>query len=158
MKKLHKDGRPVYYMTDNFYAARTSQVEAVRPGGDLGLSLTGMGVTLGIWDGDRVRDDHQEFINTGQSRVTLKDGSGTTGSHATHVAGTMAAGGIYPIAQGMAYQASLWAYSFFNDENEMASAALAGLLPSNHSYGTPEGWERGICVGQYDWCWNGTKN
>jgi hypothetical protein len=40
----------------------------------------------------------------------------------------------------MAPSAHLDAYDWDNDESEMSSAASAGLLMSNHSYGIGVGW------------------
>ena len=40
----------------------------------------------------------------------------------------------------MSYQASLDAYTSGGDSGEMATAAAAGMMISNHSYGTRSGW------------------
>jgi hypothetical protein len=152
------DGRPIYYATDNAYAARTSSVDAVQPGGSLGLVLTGSGITLGEWDGDAVLTTHQEFNNTGTARVTQSDGETTLSSHATHVAGIIMAGGVVSRARGMSYQGALKSYDWTSDVSEMAFAALDGLKASNHSYGTIAGWYWDSDLGAWKWYGPDTQN
>ncbi|WP_162899699.1 S8 family serine peptidase [Salinibacter ruber] len=146
-----ENGHPVFYTTYNRGGAITSSVDAVRPGGNLGLALTGESRRLGIWDGGRVRATHQEF----GGRVQQQDNPSSVSGHATHVGGTMVAAGVRGEAKGMAYKARLDAYSFGNDNAEMAAAAAAGLRVSNHSYGRITGWYRGFCGGRSDWTWFG---
>ncbi len=132
-----ENGIPLYYITENANAARTTRAVALYPGGELGLSITGNGYNqLGEWDGGAVRATHQEF----GSRVTQVDGATTLSDHATHVAGTLIAAGLIPDARGMAYEANLKAYDWNSDESEMASAAADGMEISNHSYGSITGW------------------
>ncbi len=108
----------------------------------------------GEWDGGDVLTTHQEFNNTGSSRVTDKDGVSETHYHATHVAGTIMAGGVQSAAKGMAYNANLDAYDWDNDESEMATAAAEGLLISNHSYGYGAGWTWNGSA----WVWYGDES
>ncbi len=132
-----ENGIPLFYITDNADASRTTQTERLYPGGTLGLNLTGSGYTrLGEWDGGAVRGTHQEF----GGRVTQVDGDTSISSHATHVAGTMIAAGVDAQAKGMAYQANLRAFNWDFDESEMSSEAANGLELSNHSYGYITGW------------------
>ncbi|MEO0092365.1 MAG: S8 family serine peptidase [candidate division WOR-3 bacterium] len=131
-----ENGRPVYYTTCNLNAAKTISTDKVWPGGSGGFSFTGSSETLGIWDGGKVRNTHQELTG----RVILGDGASTLSNHATHVAGTMIASGIQANAKGMSYQGRLRAYDWNNDNSEMATAAAAGLKVSNHSYGLITGW------------------
>ena len=120
----------------NVDAADTTNTESIQPGGGLGLNLTGAGYTVGVWEaGGLIRDTHQEF----GGRVTQQD-SGSTSSHATHVAGTIAASGVDPDAEGMATQLDLWSYTSTNDIAEM-NADAASIIASNHSYGLKAGWE-----------------
>ena len=150
-----ENGRPVFYTTYNRGGAITSSVDAVRPGGNLGLALTGEARRLGIWDGGRVRATHQEF----GGRVEQQDDPAALSGHATHVGGTMVAAGVRAEAKGMAYKARLDAYSFGNDNAEMANAAAAGLRVSNHSYGRITGWHRGtFCGSRSDWTWFGNPD
>ena len=140
-------GRPVYVQTDNVNAALTTRANRVHPGGAAGLSLTGSGVTLGIWDGGTSRLTHQEY----NGRVFNMDGEPRSGDHASHVTGTMIATGVSPNAKGMSYQGSVNSYGWNSDVSEMATAAAGGLRLSNHSYGYITGWyNNGIT-----WYWYG---
>ncbi len=132
-------GMMEFKRTFNADAGTSVGVQHVWPGGSTGTSLTGIlpGNRLGIWDGGGVRLTHQEF----GGRVTQVDGApATSGMHPSHVAGTMIAKGVEPDAKGMAYEASLRAYDFNNDNSEMTNAAAGGMLISNHSYGAVAGW------------------
>ena len=152
------DGKPEYYITNNLGAARTTRANTLWPGGSLGLSVSGSGYNkLGEWDGGAVLTAHNEFTNSGAepSRVTQADGAATISWHATHVAGTMIAGGEWSDAIGMAYEAELDAYDWTDDVSEMASAAAAGMEISNHSYGSVRGWDTGSYSGNPGWHWMG---
>ena len=140
LQGVTEKGKPIYYITHNADAAESVSTDKVYSGGSLGLDLDGSGMTAGEWDGGDVLTTHQEFNNTGSSRVTDQDGSTITHYHSTHVAGTIIAGGVEAAAKGMAYNANLDAYEWTNDESEMATAAAGGLLISNHSYGYGAGW------------------
>ncbi|MFW5975087.1 MAG: S8 family serine peptidase, partial [Bacteroidota bacterium] len=122
------DGKPLYYTTHNADAAESVSTNEVYSGGAAGLSLDGTNMIAGEWDGGDVLTTHQEFTNTGTSRVTDMDGSSGISNHATHVAGTILAGGVQNSAKGMAYNAELYAYDWDADESEMADAAAGGLL------------------------------
>ncbi|PLX33192.1 MAG: peptidase S8, partial [Ignavibacteria bacterium] len=142
--------RPVYYITDNATAASSISSDKLYPGGSLGFSLTGEGAVLGIWDGGRVRTTHQEFGN----RVTQMDATSNLADHATHVAGTMIAGGVKAQARGMAWEAELLAHDWNNDLGEMTARAAEGLQVSNHSYSTITGWRYNY-RGDGRWAWFG---
>lgn len=131
-----EDGFPRYNITHNLSAAITISTDNVWPGGTSGLSLTGNGQVIGIWDAGRVRLTHQEF----QGRAFQIDNAENNSNHATHVGGTLIAGGVNADAKGMSYQATLHAYDWNNDLGEMAAAAAGGLQLSNHSYGYVTGW------------------
>jgi|GEM_PF-902246 len=130
------DERPVYVITDNANAAATISSDKLYPGGSVGLALTGDGAELGIWDGGRVRTSHQEF----DGRVRQMDNTSSLSDHATHVAGTMVAGGVRSAARGMAYEAELVAHDWNSDLSEMTARAAEGLQVSNHSYSNITGW------------------
>jgi hypothetical protein len=131
-----EEGMPLYYTTTNTISAQTISTDKVHPGGGAGLSLTGNGETMGIWDGGGVLTTHEQLTG----RVTPKEVSALS-SHATHVAGTMIGSGYGDAdAKGMAYQGQLISYDFSNDLIEMEAEALNGLLVSNHSYGPRRGW------------------
>jgi trimeric autotransporter adhesin len=142
-------GQMLFNKTDNIGAGRTISTNKVWPGGTVGTALTGANMTnrLGEWDGGAVRKTHQEF----GGRVTQVDGATTVIDHATHVAGTMIASGVSPNAIGMSYAATLKAYDWNNDESEMAAAAGAGMLLSNHSYGTIAGWYFNDNLNRWEW-------
>jgi len=135
------NNKPVYIATDNSSEARAIRTNRLYSGGGLGLSLDGLGMTAGIWDGGRVLTTHVEFVDNGVSRVTAVDGSGIgegTNFHATHVGGTIAASGIAANAKGMAPRASLRSYDWSGDLGEMTGEARDNaMLISNHSYGVP---------------------
>ncbi len=135
------DDRPVYYTTHNLEGAGVINSSEVWDGGNAGLSLSGEGQRLGIWDAGGVLTLHVEFLSNGTtSRVTQQDDPSGTDWHATHVAGTMIAEGEVDDAKGMSYEANLDAYDWNDDTPDMADAALDELRVSNHSYGTASGW------------------
>jgi len=135
-----ENGRPVYFTTHNANAAISTGVNVLRAAP---YTLTGTGLTVGVWDGGSVRATHQEFA-TG-SRVTVKDGSASV-DHATHVGGTIAAAGVNAGARGMAPSALIDSYDWNSDKSEMTARAAtapgqsAMLYLSNHSYGYVTGW------------------
>ncbi|MDI1316555.1 S8 family serine peptidase [Flavobacterium sp.] len=127
------DGVPIFYQEDsNALCVQTLRANSMYPSGSLGLSVTGQGMTIGMWDGGRVRETHVEFAT---GRLTLGDAVVTLSTHSTHVLGTMIAAGISPTRRGFAYQASAIAYDFGNDSSEIATFASQGYVVSNHSYG-----------------------
>ena len=137
---VDENDHPLYNTTyTNRAAAFTTRTLALQSGGSLGLNLTGgsefMKNRLGIWDGGRVLNTHNELTG----RVVQQDNATTTDNHATHVAGTMIAAGLNPQARGMASGAFMQAFDFGNDTPEMSTAS-SDLLISNHSYGTVSGW------------------
>jgi len=146
-------GLPVYLIThNNTDAAATTGTTQVQPGGSTGLNLSGSSTflnnKLAIWDGGWVYSAHQEFAG---KTITLKDASSSVIDHATHVAGTMLAKGVYAPAKGMAFNATtLQSYDFNNDVAEM-SAAASGLLLSNHSYGDVAGWNYNDVDARWEW-------
>ena len=145
-----RNGMPLYYITSNTNAAATVSTDKVWPGGSTGYNLTGSGVTIGEWDGGRVRLSHQEF----SGRASQIDGAATNHFHATHVAGTIMAAGVSANAKGMSYQASLRAFDWNSDVSEMTTEAAGGLKASNHSYGYLTGW-RSNYFGDGLWAWFG---
>jgi hypothetical protein len=134
------EGRPLYRETHNLNAAISTRADslALAP-----FSLNGTGVTVGVWDGGSVLANHQEFA-TG-SRVTVQDGAAAD-DHATHVAGTIAAAGLYAPARGMATAARIDSYDWNDDALELIARGAASptepgmIFLSNHSYGYLKGW------------------
>lgn len=142
---------PLYLSTfNNTTAAATTNASQLWPGGSSNLNLSGSSNSvagkLAMWDGGTPLPNHVELIG----RIVNPD-SAAVSDHATHVAGTLVASGVNPIAKGMAFNAQkLIAYDFNNDQAEMM-AASPNLLLSNHSYGLLAGWN-------YDgtnWSWYG---
>lgn len=104
LQGLDAKGLPIYYITyNNSRAAATTKTDQLWAGGSLGLSLSGSGNSvasrLAMWDGGKVRGTHQEL----KGRVQYGDEAKENNEHATHVAGTMIASGINPLAKGMAF-------------------------------------------------------
>ncbi len=138
-------GFPIYTKAfNNTIAAATTRASQLWPGGASGLNLSGstaaMRNKLGVWEFDGLPlPSHVEF----SGRLNQKDvPTGSSGNdHATHVAGTMVAAGVNPIAKGMAFGIpNLISYDHLSDISEMTTEAANGLLVSNHSYGFVAGW------------------
>lgn len=154
-------GYPLYLKTfNNTIAAGTTRTNTLYTGGSLGLSLNGSASSLigkvGIWDGGLVLKEHQEFLG---GRIEQKDSPSSGSEHSTHVAGTMVASGVYPVARGMAWGLQkLYAYDFNSDNAEMTTAASNGMLLSNHSYGYIAGWNFNSDTNPTRWEWYGQAN
>ncbi|MDO3626985.1 S8 family serine peptidase [Mucilaginibacter sp. BT774] len=152
LQGISRRGFPIYFTTDdNVISAATTSTNTVQPGGSLGLNLSGsssiLNNKLAVWDGGAVYRFHQEFSG---KTITIADTSSII-DHATHVAGTMLAKGVYPPVKGMAFNAStLLSYDFNNDVAEMSKAA-PGLLLSNHSYGELGGWVFDDSFNRWEW-------
>ncbi len=106
---------------------------------------------LGMWEPGAARISHREFTGRAITRDSpLFTGANSNADHATHVAGTMIARGINPLARGMANQARLDCYEIqTNEYSEMQTAAEEGMLVSNHSYG-PDFDATRLKLGVYD--------
>lgn len=156
MELMEFDGdRPVFAITHNVSAAISTGANLLQAAP---FSLTGSGVTVGVWDGGAVRATHQEF----GGRVTVKDGAAPL-DHATHVGGTIAASGVVAAAKGMATAVSVDSYEWTSDKSEMTArgATYPGepgkIYLSNHSYGFIAGWSyTGKASPIWDWWGNGT--
>lgn len=132
------DGKPIYYVTYNSDAARSTRTDHLNSGGSLGLNLNGQGMTAHVWDGGGTRTTHQEFDGAGgNNRVTIIDGSTLNGNsfHAMHVTGTIMASGVQANAKGMAPHAQARTADWNSDLSEATSEASNAMLVSNHSYG-----------------------
>ncbi len=137
------NGKPYYTIDHNQGAATASRITDLRPGGRLAQSLTGKGMTVGIWENGRPIPTHQEF----EDRLIIMDAASEVRTHASHVAGTVIGAGINAEARGMAYEATVHMYSAEGYLIEIAEAATEGLLVSNHSYGKSAGWSDGEWLG-----------
>ncbi|RZJ76348.1 MAG: T9SS type A sorting domain-containing protein [Flavobacterium sp.] len=153
---VHPNGNPHYYVTNNVQAAFTSRINSLNTDGDLGLSLNGEDMIIGVWDQESPRIAHVTF----NGRATIMDAALDITNHPTHVMGTMMGTGVGSVnlqAKGMAPFALGLTYNWFNDVSEMNDAAGEGVLVSNHSYGSFAGnlneYEFGAYIGkavQYD--------
>ncbi|RPJ33947.1 MAG: hypothetical protein EHM17_08445 [Verrucomicrobiaceae bacterium] len=148
--------QPVYFTTHNANAAISTGADLLRVSP---YSLSGSGITIGLWDGGSARATHQEF----GGRVTVMDGAAAD-NHATHVSGTLIATGVVASARGMASSAVVNSYDWNSDSSEMASrgAASAGapgaIYLSNHSYGYISGWNYlGTPSRLWEWWGDGTS-
>lgn len=128
-------GEPLFFTTCNLTAAQNVGTHKLWTGGELQLNLEGSNLTIGLWDAGAVRATHQEFTRRVSQIDNVSFIYNAGSNHATHVSGTLIAAGLSPQARGMAKEARLWAYDWNGDVPEMAQAAAAGLLISNHSYG-----------------------
>lgn len=143
--------RPIYITSHNQIAAEATHTRSLYPGQALDLDLTGLGLTIGLWDAGHALKTHQEL----KGRVITKD-AGDPADHATHVAGTLAARGIRGEVKGMAYEANLVSYNWAHDATEMSKEGENGLLVSNHSYGMIAGWYWGdLEKSGEQWYWLG---
>ncbi|KJD31491.1 hypothetical protein PK35_13830 [Tamlana nanhaiensis] len=138
-----QNGKPILRTTHNLKSAIGTRTNKLQTGGSLGLNLDGQNMFIGVWDEESALGTHNEFKDNQtvpQSRVVYPEFNGgpfigTTSAHATHVAGTLIAKGVDSDAKGMAPEASLRSFDWFNDDAEAATEASNGLLLSNHSYG-----------------------
>jgi serine protease AprX len=152
------DNQPYYKASVNnngpTSSAITARVNHIRTGGDMGLNVNGQGMELAIWEIEGILTTHEQF----GGRIEVEDGTTSVDDHATHVAGTMIGSGTGILsARGLAYQAAkLHAYDSDNDTAEASSAANAGMLVSNHSYGlvedsVPDWWTGAYVQESRDW-------
>lgn len=136
LESIDPSGIPIYISLDNVAAARTTRTNFIQVGGALNLNLTGSTMVPRVWDGGAILTTHQEY----NGRATIGDGittRNTNSSHAIHVTGTVVASGVTVNAKGMATAANVRTFDWDNDEIEVATEALNGMLISNHSYGAP---------------------
>ena len=183
------DGEPAYVAPCNIAAADTIGVDELWPAGSViaitpwptgttGLNLDGSGITIGMWEAPEinpltlvqsasVEDTHDQF----GGRVQQLDASSTgTSTHATCVAGSLAASGadagvttslgVFNIgnhSRGSAYAANVDAYNITDIAGEFDVEASGGLNFSNHSYGRLCGWQnKGTAVAP-SWVWHGLQ-
>ena len=130
------NGKPIYYTTFNVDASKSTRTNHLNSGGSLGLNLMGQGMTAYVWDGGIARASHQEYDGAGgNNRFSINDGSSTLNFHAAHVTGTIMASGVVANAKGMAPHSKVRGSDWNSDKAEATTAAAAGMLISNHSYG-----------------------
>jgi Subtilase family/MBG domain/PKD domain len=149
--------RPLYLTTQNLNAAVSTAADRLWTSPH---SLTGAGVTIGLWDAGAGRSTHQEF----GGRLTVMDGS-SSANHSTHVSGTLIASGADPTAKGMAPGASVKSYDWLSDITEMTAAGATypgepdKIYLSNHSYGFVSGWNYvGSSTRTWEWYGAGSSS
>ena len=116
MQKVLEDGTLIYMQTNNRGAGFTVRANKVYtgPAGGLNLKVEGQGMTIGVWDGGKVRATHELL---GTDRIVQMDNATVLSDHATHVSGTLI-GSSTPqsgAARGMAFKGSLQANDFDNE-------------------------------------------
>ncbi len=155
-----ENGMPLFRGVANDGSVRTISADNVKTGGGLGLTLSGAGQTMGIWEafetggGAAVMTTHQDF----GGRATMGAAqNNVSSSHATHVAGTIIGDGFSSAAAtGFADAANLLCFDGTNNLTEMTTAAGAAtpIRASCHSYGFYRGWDSGDWLGDFafeDW-------
>ena len=146
---LRPGGAPVFVKSMNAANAELIKTRHIWPaaqGGTVGTGLTGAGKKVLMWDGgfDGLPDNtHPEFLSGGVSRISLQS-AGFADTHATAVAGSLAAAGLTASARGMAFESVVEArvqpsdLPFMLGTNSLAT--LKDIRVSNHSYGLDHGW------------------
>lgn len=124
--------------------ARSAELANVTPLYSAPYGLSGEGVVVSLYELAEAQGSHPEF----QGRMTVHATGGSTGdrTHATHVAGTIMAGGVNPDAKGMApkaqihqYRASGTAEQWLRSKNDNLSPL--GVIADNNSWGYVLGWQ-----------------
>ncbi|WP_164018241.1 S8 family serine peptidase [Pyxidicoccus trucidator] len=104
----------------------------------------GSGIVAAVFDEGAIRASHSEFLTRSASHLTSRVSIRTQrppSTHASHVAGTIAARGVDSRARGMAPSVRLWSFDFHEALNQLPLIARDVQI-SNHSYGPSSGWER----------------
>ena len=132
----------------NANSARASDVDVVH---QPPYNLTGEGVVLSFFEFAPADASHREF--GGRLTTHLTGTSAGDIEHATHVAGTIIAGGVEATAKGMAPKATLHQFSardgFLSRKENLPSF---GVVADNNSWGYILGWcEPSKCT---EWVWD----
>jgi hypothetical protein len=131
-----ENGRPMYYTTLNAGAAKMTKADNLYPGSGLGLTIAGSNMVIGQWDYSKPRITHQLL----SGKIHNYDGlqNQTISRHSTSIAGTLAGNNGEAEARGIAYDATINAYDWVDDVQEMFAEAYngaMGVLVANNSYG-----------------------
>lgn len=136
--------------------SHTVRASEVRPGGSAQRSLTGSGVTVGVWDKGVPLYAHEDFVGR-----LLFPRTGASDPHATSVAGM-----INGVSVGLAPGATVRPFIYdINDLDSMRTASDAGIRLSAHPYQYPAGWEfkatgwaeMSGCSSESLWRWRGVE-
>lgn len=151
---VDKQGGAVVLSGDMLADAERVNADELWPGAGNGYTLSGSGITIGIWDDGEIRTTHDEM----QPRATqVHTNDLTVTDHATAMAGVAAAGGVstqYDL-DGVVYAASVKGYDRQLLDQYWDDTVVEGIRVSNHSYSDECGWE-------YDesnqiWVWYGSE-
>lgn len=131
--------------SENLVSGLVSQVDVVQAAP---YGLSGEGVTVSLFELAQGQATHPEF----QGRLTVHALGGTASdkSHATHVAGTIAAAGVNNLAKGMAPKATIHQFCLaiegqnqctgdWVDDKDTQLQPL-GITADNNSWGYELGW------------------
>jgi Subtilase family len=183
------DGEPSYVAPCNIAAADTIGVDELWPAGSVtaigawptgstGLNLDGLGINIGMWEAPEIepgtnnqRGSVQMAHDQFGGRVQQLDASPTgISSHATSVAGTLAASGanagwntplgLFNVgnhSRGAAYAANVAAYNINDIAGEFDVEASLGMNFSNHSYSRVCGWQKTGTTASPTWVWHGMQ-
>lgn len=148
---ITRDNKPIYTEALDSQGNLTVRSTSLYSGGSLGLNLHGENMTAAVFDWSGINTAHMALEN----RATVKDSAfysynsnDTEDYHSTAVAGQIIGSGAYNSdyvdgdgfnwgqAIGIAYKANVDGYVSGNDASKASTAAMNGLLVSNHSYGS----------------------
>jgi hypothetical protein len=116
----------------------------VTPLYDAPYNLSGQGVVLSLFELSPAESTHPEF----QGRLTNHfSGPANDATHATHVAGTIMAAGLNPLAKGMAPAATIHEFNANDDtavflNNKETALQSLHVVADNNSWGFPLGWQQ----------------
>lgn len=152
---------------EDLRANAASNVDNLQNGDVGGFLLTGENMTIAIYDGGKVKETHRDFrisaTDTGNRIYDLENGAQTLSSHATSVAGFIAAegvgssAGVQNVARGVLPKAIVKHAGFATTANgNVYNKIIDYEIPiSNHSYGVNSGWSNktpasdGVAVAGY---------
>jgi len=134
--------RPFRLKTDNAISAAVSHVTELQAAP---YGLTGAGVNVSLFELAAGQASHPEF--GGRLTVFTTGGATSWQTHATHVAGTIGAGGVNASAKGMAPGATISQFlaALDNDGHPLYYPAkndlgARGVAADNNSWGLTLGW------------------
>jgi hypothetical protein len=137
---------------EDIRANAASNVDNLQNGDVGGFVLTGENMQIGIYDGGKVKETHRDFrisaSDSGNRVVDLENGAQALSSHATSVAGFIAAEGVGAsagtsnAARGVLPKAIIKHAGFASTSNGTVYQKIVNYNEaiSNHSYGVNSGW------------------
>lgn len=138
-----RNGVPIYLVPANAVAAAAIRTDVARSR----FNLDGAGIAIAMWNFLGTYTDHPELRGRAQQMDGAPPDTGV--DHATHVAGTMIAAGVDPLARGMAPAGELRCYDYLGGDTFRMGREVQDydLRLSNHTYGHAAGWVRGRWYG-----------